>query len=68
MSPKEGVFYAGLMSGLIIGVTGARLLELHQLIGLFAGVVIGAGLGYFAQQTFIKMTKRDDDDRDRRDS
>jgi hypothetical protein len=65
MSPKEGIFYAGVMIGLIVCVTGARMLQLHNLIGLAVGVIAGAGLGYLAQQAYIKLTTRDDpQDRD----
>jgi hypothetical protein len=60
MSPKEGVFYAGVMAGLILGAVTARFLGLHQLIGLGIGVFGGAGLGYLLQQAFFP-TKSDRD-------
>ena len=50
MSPKEGVFYAGLMLGLIAASLCAQALHIHHLIGLAVGVVAGAGLGYGMQQ------------------
>lgn len=56
MSTKEGIFYAGLMAGLVIGVTVARMLGLHHLIGLLAGAVLGLGLGYGAQKFYLSIT------------
>ena len=57
MSPKEGVFYVGVMAGLIACSMGARALGIHHLIGLAAGVFVGAGLGYTAQQIYINRRK-----------
>lgn len=53
MSVKDGLFNAGVMVGIILCVTGARALNIHYIVGLIAGVVAGAGLGYFLQQAYI---------------
>jgi hypothetical protein len=62
MTPKDGVFYVGVMLGLIAGSLGAKALEIHHLIGLAVGVFGGAGLGYAMQQLFFP-NKPDDPDR-----
>ena len=52
MSPKEGVFYAAWMAGIIITVPICRSLGVHHLIGLAIGVFVGAGLGFVAEQIY----------------
>jgi hypothetical protein len=53
MTPKDGVFYAGVMLGILVGSLGAQALHIHNLIGLIGGVFLGAGLGYGMQQVFF---------------
>jgi hypothetical protein len=53
MSPKEGVFYAGVIAGLILGSIIARAMGWHHLVGLGLGVLAGAGIGYLLQTAFF---------------
>jgi len=67
MTPKDGVFYAGVMSGILIGSLGAQAVGVHHLIGLAVGVFGGAGIGYLLQQSLFPDKPRDpDDSQDRR--
>jgi hypothetical protein len=63
MSPKDGIFTAGVMFGIILCVTGARALGIHHIVGLIVGVLAGAGIGYVAQQAYIN-SRRPPDQRD----
>lgn len=62
LTPKEGVFYAGVMVGILAGSLGAQALHIHHLIGLGVGVLGGAGLGYAMQQIFFPRQPNDTDD------
>ncbi len=57
MSPKEGIFYAGVMAGIILGVTLARLLQLPHLVGLLGGFVLGMGLGAVAERVYTQRRR-----------
>ncbi len=52
MSPREGIYYVGLMGGIIAGVGIAQALSWHHLIGLGIGVVLGIGLGAVFQSAY----------------
>ena len=58
MSPREGIFYAGWMAGIIVCVLTGRMLGINNIICLVAGVILGAGLGYVAQQAFLAVTAK----------
>lgn len=60
MSIKEGMFYAGAMAGLVIGVTVCQHFDLHRLVGLLVGGVLGIGLGYGLQNAYISLTANQD--------
>lgn len=52
MSPREGIYYVGLMGGIIAGVGIAQALSWHHLVGLGIGVVLGIGLGAVFQSAY----------------
>jgi hypothetical protein len=52
MSPREGIYYVGLMGGIIAGVGIAQSMGWHHLIGLGIGVVLGIGLGAVFQSAY----------------
>lgn len=53
MSKKDVPYYLGLMLGIAAGATAMRVLGVqHQLLQLGAGLVVGVGLGYFADKCF----------------
>lgn len=52
MSPREGIYYVGLMGGIIAGVGIAQALSWHHLVGLGIGVVLGIGLGSVFQSAY----------------
>ncbi len=69
MSPREGIFYAGWMGGIILCVLGGQLLNFHRILCLLAGVVIGAIIGAVLQKVYdaafgpktLEQTKIDED-------
>ena len=52
MSPREGVYYAGLMGGIVCGVMIARATGLHHIVGLVIGFVIGLGVGTVLEKAY----------------
>ena len=52
MSPREGIYYVGLMGGIIAGVGIAQAMAWHHLIGLGIGLVLGIGLGSVFQSAY----------------
>lgn len=52
MSPREGVYYAGLMGGIVCGVMIARATGLHHIVGLIIGLVIGLGVGTVLEKAY----------------
>ena len=62
MTPREGVFYAAWMGGIIATVTVGRALNFHHLLSLDLGVGIGYGLGFMAEKAFDRYQSRRDDD------
>ena len=53
MSPREGVYYAGWMVGIIVVVLVCRAAGIHHLIGLVLGLVLGLGLGTLAERAYV---------------
>lgn len=45
MSPREGVYYAGLMGSIACGAMVAESVGWHRLIGAGVGFVVGLGVG-----------------------
>ncbi|MBP88803.1 MAG: hypothetical protein CMJ64_19175 [Planctomycetaceae bacterium] len=45
MSPREGVYYAGLMGSIGCGAMVAQSIGWHRLIGAGIGFVVGLGVG-----------------------
>ena len=58
MSPKEGMYYVGMITGMVAGVSTARMLGWHQLVGLGCGVALGIGLGILCERFYTGMTKK----------
>ena len=57
MSPKEGVFYAAWMTGIIIAHSVCKyVFHLNQIVSLIIGVVFGAAVGYAAERLFSKRS------------
>lgn len=65
MTPREGVFYAGWMAGIIATVPICRSLGMHKIVGLIIGVAVGAGIGFVAQKLFDNFKNNRPDDSDR---
>lgn len=60
MSPREGLFYAGWMLGIVVCATLNRyFLGFHYLIGLIAGLVLGAGIGVGFQAIYDSLYRKD---------
>ena len=53
MSPKEGVYYAAWMTGIITSVMLGRVLGWPHLVSLGIGIVGGLGLGMFAEKAYV---------------
>ena len=58
MSPKEGMYYLGMIIGMVAGVSTARALGWHQLVGLGCGVALGIGLGVLSERMYTGATKK----------
>lgn len=55
MKPREGVYYAGWMFGIIVTVFVCRLIGLHQIAGLVIGLVVGLGFGIVAEKVYDRF-------------
>ncbi len=56
MSPREGMYYIGMISGMIAGVSAARVLGWHHLVGLLCGLAVGWPLGMMFEKMYSSMT------------
>jgi hypothetical protein len=62
---KDLLFYSGLIGGIIIVYLALEPLEVHRLLRLLAGLVVGCGLGYVMSLAVSDRPKREHDpDRD----
>ena len=53
MSPREGVYYAVWMAGIIVGVSISRLLGWHHFAGLAIGLILGLGMATLAEKAYV---------------
>ena len=60
LSPREGVYYAAWMAGIIATVTVSRAMGIHHLIGLILGLGIGFCLGIAAEKAYDRYTNQSD--------
>lgn len=55
MSPREGMYYAGLMGGIIAGVMISRAMGWPQIAGLIVGLIVGVGIGHMVERAYSNM-------------
>lgn len=55
MKPKEGVYYAAWMVGIIITVSVCRAIGLHHILGLVIGIGAGLCLGILAEKVYDQL-------------
>ncbi len=64
MSNREGMYYVGMIAGMILGVTLARMMGWHHLIGLVCGIAAGVPLGITSERLYVSMTKKPEKNQD----
>lgn len=64
MDNREGMYYVGMITGMILGVTLARMMGWHHLIGLLCGIVAGVPMGIASERFFVSMTRKPDSHQD----
>ena len=52
MSPREGIYYAGLMGGVAATTVGLRSLGVHHIVSVIIGGVVGLSLGWALERTY----------------
>lgn len=63
MSPREGVYYIGMIGGMVAGVSIARALGWHQLVGLACGLGLGWPLGYLCERMYVSLNSSNNSSR-----
>ena len=58
MSPREGMYYVGMILGMVGGVTFSRLMGWHHLIGLGCGIAVGFPLGIVFERMYARLTAK----------
>lgn len=56
MSPREGMYYVGMILGMVAGVSFSRAMGWHNLIGLACGIGVGFPLGIVFERLYTRMT------------
>lgn len=59
MKPREGVYYAAWMAGIIVTVPICRAIGLHHILGLVIGVGVGFCLGIGAEKLYDHFFPKD---------
>lgn len=54
MSPREGIYYAGLIGGVSLTTVALRSLGVHHLVSVIIGGGVGLALGWSLEKTYSK--------------